>query len=229
MTTQLTAWEPYVYPYIPDAPNQALLTALRASVQEYLEMALLWTEWLTAINIVALTSAYTLSLPAGLSTNNLIEAIDQVWFKENGADNDQYTPLDPIDVHEKDEELRTAWKYQSAPNPSGFYMEESEENVINLWPIPTAASTSGLLPRVFVKTKLTITSVEDWIFNRHRDAITEGALAFLFKMKGMPWYDPNEGLAHRALFENKTANAKNVQKTGQAVRKPTQVAFRNWI
>lgn len=230
MATNLTAWEPEILAQIPSVPQSGLLYAMRHGIQRYLEETKIWREYLTAINVLASDGDYALTLPVGLATDNLIASIDRAWFKENGADNTEFKKLDPISIDEKDEKLGTGWRYDTAERPTGYYVTEEDPDNIYLNPIPEVASTGGLLILVFVKTKMTITTVEDWLYNNkmHRKGIADAALAWLFSNKGMVWYDPQKAIFHENEFKSESGNAMLAAKHGR-VKKDQSVRMRDWI
>lgn len=228
MTVALTNWEPYILPEIPAVPDPALQRAVRDAAIDFCHDTLIWKEWLDRISIAANDKDYTLSVPAALTAYAAIEGVYQVFFKETGADDDQFAPLDPTSEDDMEADLGSAWMFAEAEQPSKFYMSASDPTILNLYPIPTAVSTSGLLVRVYAKPLQTAVLLPDFLYNRHLNPIKHGALAKLFGTKGMPWYDPKEEAKWDGLYRNDVDNA-IVAATKGPIRKEQTVRFRNWI
>lgn len=230
MATNLTAWEPEILSQIPALPAPGFLFAMRHSVQRYLEETQMWKEKLDRISVVALDKDYTLALPAALAISNMISDVDTVWFKEDGAADDQFKIIEPISKSEKDLEGCVGWEFQTGDVPTGYYVTEEEPDLLNVWPIPENSSVLGLLVRVAVKTKMTITTVEDWLYNGrvHRKGITNAALSWLFANAGMPWFDAGKFSFYEGEFKNEVGNAMMKAKHG-LVKKDQTVKMRDWV
>ena len=226
MTVALTSWEPYILPNIPAVPDPALQRAVRDAAIDFCRDTLIWKEWLDRISIAASDDEYTLALPTALAVYGDIESVYQVYFKETGADDDQFTLLTPTTENEM--ETGGAWMFQTAPQPSKYYVPASEPSLLYLYPIPTVVATSGLLVRVYCVPLQTATVLPDFLYNGYQNAIKCGALSKLFGIRGMPWYDPKEEAKWGMLYNLERDNAIVPATRGQ-VRKEMQVKMRNWI
>jgi hypothetical protein len=204
-----------------------MVNAVRNACIDFCETTLLWTEWLDRMNVVASQSEYTLSLPAAI-THGKIHDVEAVFYKQDGQADDQFTPLDATSEQEKDAEESGAWRFQTSPTPSEYYVNEGKPEVLNLYKIPTAASTSGLLVQVSVKPLITATSIEDFLFYRHRSTIALGALGELLDQKAAPWFDAVLAAKHSAAYRNGRDNAITKKVTGAAKRE-TRVRMRDWL
>ena len=194
MATSIKKWKPYIFPDILESSFPSVEFAVREAAIEFCEETLLWSEDLTAINVVAATASYTLSPP---SLSRLV-AIDSVHHKATGAANSAYDPLDPIPQEHKDLVSTTAWRYDSG-TPTGYYHNE-EITPLFLHPIPDTNATSGLLVRVHLIPSEDCTTLEDFLWNQYQDVLTAGAKGLLFSQKAMPWYDTTEATAQRQKF-----------------------------
>jgi len=228
MTVALTSWEPYILPDLPAVPHTALERAVRDAAIDFCHDTLIWKEWLDRISVVALDDDYSLTVPAAFTTYAAIEGVYQVYYKENGADDAQFTPLDPTTEDEMEAELGSSWMFNQAASPSKHYVPASEPTTLYLWPIPTLASVSGVLVRAYFKPLQTATLLPDFLYNRHQNAIAFGAKSKLFGAKGMPWYDLKEQAKWLDLYNNERDNAIGAAMKGP-IKKDQTVRFRNWI
>lgn len=228
MTVALTNWDRFILPSVPFAPDVAIQAAALDAAIDFCEGTLIWKEWLDRISIVADDEDYSLVVPAALSTYAEIEKVYQVFYKEAGADDDQFAPLDPTTEDELEATLGGAWMFNEATQPSKYFMSPSDPNTLILYCIPTVASASGLLVRVYCKPLSTATVLPDFLWVDHKHAIKHGALSFFFGQKGMPWYDPKEEAKHYGLFQNEKDNAIFKAVNGP-VRREMRVRMRDWI
>jgi len=228
MTVALTNWEPYILPEIPAVPDAALQRAVRDAAIDFCKDTLVWKEWLDRISIVANDDDYSLSVPVAMAAYADIEGVYQAYFKETGADDDQFALLTPTTEDEMEVDFGNGWMYAEAEQPSKYYIPPSEPTTLYLHPIPTVASVSGLLVRAYAKPLQTAVLLPDFLYNRHLNPIKHGALAKLFGTKGMPWYDPKEEMKWDGLYRNDVDNA-IVPATKGPIRKEQGVRFRNWI
>jgi len=228
MSVAMTTWKAEVYPHLVGVPTPGLVNAVRNASREFCKETQLWTYELARISILANDNDYTITIPADQYGELVV--IDNVKYKVDGADDDQFKNLDPISENQMDvdDEQSDAWKYQTGSSPTKFWMEPDDDATLYLHPIPTVASASGLLVRVFLKPTKTATVVPDFIYYKHEPAITQGALAELFAMKAMPWYDPNLANAWGASFRSSIANARNTKASGLTNR-PLTVRMRSFV
>jgi hypothetical protein len=226
MATALTAWAPEIDPDIPGLPEPALRRAVRNAAIEFCQETLLWTLALDRISIVANDKDYTLTVP--VAQYGQIVLVDDVKYKANGADDDQFRTLDPISKISENLNTEGSWQYYEATEPSHFYIEEDANTTLLLYPIPTVASVSGLLVTLTLKPTLAAEVVPDFLYNQHFQTIATGAKSYLFKVKGMPWYDPKE--AQRCIFEFRRAtNSAKWRKITGATKRPLTVRLRKFV
>ena len=226
MATALTAWAPEIDPAIPGLPEPALQRAVRNAAIEFCQETLLWTLALDRINVVADTKTYTLTIPPAQSGQ--IVLVDDVKYKVNGADDDQFRTLDPISKISENINSSGSWQWHEATEPGYYYVEEDSNTTLILYPIPTVASASGLLVTPTLKPTLAATTVADFLYNQHLKAIRLGALAYLFDIDGMPWSNPQKAERNRVLFRSAINSAKWLKITG-ATKRPLQVRHRRFV
>ncbi len=214
MATDLTDWSSEILPDIPDIPSPAIENAARDACIRFCEQTHLWTLELADISIVADTRTYTLTIPGAQYGKLVGVPKDGVLFKENGEDDDQYSQLSVISEELTDRDEKHGWKYEEAPNPSEFWVDNIDKSQLHLRPIPTAASTDGLLVTVILKPLLTTTTVSDFLYDDFRREIGYGALSYLYRMRKMPWYDMSHHGLNEGLFLNAIGDAKIKKLTG---------------
>lgn len=222
MATDLTDWSPDILPDIPTVPIVAIISAVRDAAVEFCEKTHLWKVDLTRISVVADTQDYTLTPPA----SSALVIVDNVKYKQNGQDDDQFVTLDPISKEQQNLFQSGNWIFATAPTPSQYWVDNVDKD-LHLIPIPEDASTSGLLVHVVLKPSATCTTVPDFLYDDHRKAIASGALSNLYAKKGMSWYDPKEAQVYGAMFANDCNNAAIKRITG-ATKRPLRVQFRSW-
>lgn len=223
MTTKaLTLWWEEVAPDVAGVNMPAVVSAVRNACIKFCEDTFLWAADLTRITVEANTQDYTLTAPA----NSIIIGVDDVKYKQDGLDDDQFVTLDPISENQKNLHDSASWKYRTSPTPSKYFVDRDKK--LYLYNIPTVASTSGLLVKVNLKPDRSCTTVEEFLYNDHFSAIGNGAKADLFSRRAMPWFDGKLALVHRALFTNAINNAKPLKTTGYTKR-PMRVRMRDFV
>ena len=225
MATLLTAWSPEILTQVVGVPAPGIKVAVRNAAIKFCEETLLWTVTLDRISIVADTGTYDLTLPA--SQDGQIINIDNVKFKENGQDDDQFRRLDPISETQTDLIDSGSWSFLSSSNPNNYYSDFVSKQ-LNFYQIPSAASANGLLVKVNVRPEIDCEDVPDFLYRDYRQEIKDGALSDLFGSKAMSWYDLEKSMYHRALFKDAYADGKQDKISGPTKR-PMQVRMRNWL
>jgi hypothetical protein len=185
-----------LYTYIEDyCKGASLETTLinRATIRilrDFCEQTKLVRETLTAINVVAETQSYTLTLPTTLWGATELVELEDVMFKANGAATTTYTRLFAVTRDEMRRYLDPTYIYQtSAATPTNYYLEPNND-VLSLIPTPSASSTSGLLVRAVTKGGFAATTYPDMILDKWRDGIVMGICAELMQMPGQRWFNP---------------------------------------
>lgn len=208
MSYDIIDWYPEINPDIPAVPISALIETVRAAAIRFCEKTHLWTIDLTEIDVVDGTGDYTLTVP-GAQYAELIE-VQNVKFKQDGEDDDQYQRVNPISEVQMDLQRSAGWKSQSASGESKYeyYIDPVDKTTLTLVPTPDEDSTAGLLVKVVIKPLRTATVLPDFLYAEHREAIGFGAKANLFSRKGMIWYDQVESSKNEVLFQNACSNGK---------------------
>jgi hypothetical protein len=232
MAQALTLWAQEVYSHIMGVPEPAIQDAGVNAARQFCEKTLLWTTELDRISVVADQRAYTITIPPALN-GELVE-VGNVRYKQNAQTDDQFVPLDPITEVAMDLDQyqyntsRGAWKFQTAETPRAHYMDPALPTTMYLWRIPTVASTEGLLVRVCLKPTKTATSVADFLYTLHYDAILLGILAELYGRNTMPWADPRKQTEHTLAFLA-AINAAKTRKWAGMNKRPMRVRVRPFV
>lgn len=223
-TVPISNWATDILPNVPGVPWPGFIGAIRDAAEDFCKQTLLHSVWLDRISIVASTPEYALTLPGTGYSHVRIWNIDQVFFKENGADDDEFTPLDPASEQELERVYDTSWRFATGPDPAEYICAEYNPYFIRLRPIPTEASANGLLIRVNVVPIETAITLEDWLYYRWKNEIKAGALADLFSHKAAPYYDPKLAEGWDQTFRDGVANAK-IKKISGRTKRPTQTNY----
>ncbi len=218
-TDEALDWLNSIAPAVPDAPVPAIEQAVRDAAIEFCEKTLLWTYDLTRISIVADTQEYDLTDPVGTFAS--IIGIESVRYKQDGEDDDQFVFLKATSFDQEDTLNSGSWRYQEATVPNEYYVsyaDSSSNAVIGLKPIPTEASTSGLLVRVALQPDRDSDNFPHFLYQFFYQAIVDGAKAYLFNYDGQPWADRANYSKYRFAFEYAYNNAKKKKITGPTKR-----------
>ena len=214
MTTVLSDFEREITPYIHGVPRPSVERAVLDAIQKFCTDTLLYSQELTAITVSADTANYTLSEVADTKFVRVLN----VKYKEDDADDDEYTDLREMSDFQKQQYRNGAWKYHEAESPTHFWVTEAF--VLYLYPIPTEESTSGLLVEVALKPDDAPTTVPDFLLTNWRKEIGRGALAHLFSQKAQSWYDPQAALEFEARFRRDIGNARWQRINGKNMTQP---------
>lgn len=225
MSKALTLWYPEINPDIPNVPIPALEESVRAAAIRFCEKTHLWAVDLDRIDVVADQSEYTLTVDADLYAE-LVE-VQNVKFKIDAADDDQFVTVDPVSEVQADINRSGGWRSYTATSPYQYYIDPVTKTTLNLLPVPEEDSTEGLLVKVVIKPLRSATVLPDFLYNDYREIIGFGAKSSLFRRKGMPWYDPRESVANERDFLNGCNNGKwRKVKGAAATGAPGQVKMR---
>jgi len=177
--------------------NAVVDAEVKEVVRDFCRDTGVWTITLTRISTVADTSAYTLTVP---STDGAAEIcyIDHVQYKEDGADDDQFRPLTPFTREEADLYENGAWAFHVSTDPYKFYSNADKQLI--LYPIPTTASTNGLLVRVAVRPTDAATGCSPNIYIDYKKAIAVGTAAALMNMPNKPWSNAEMGAFYQGQY-----------------------------
>lgn len=226
MATNLTDWSPDIMPDIPILPIPALKKAIRDAAIDFCKRTLLWLYTLDRIDVVANTQVFDLDIPAGECGE--IISIDDVKYKEDGADDDHFKTLDPISENQMDLHNSGSWKFITSTAPTHYFGDNNDKTHFALYPIPTEDSDEGLYVRVNLKPTVSCETLPDFLYTEHRDTIAFGALASLFMKRSMPWFDAQQAGINNVFFRAGCAEGKTSKIIGPTKR-PMRVKMREFV
>jgi len=203
-------------------PKSKVEHAIVIAVRRLCFKTLCWFKTLDKISIVAGTQGYALS-----STDGDIISVNTVKYKQDGLDDDRFTQVSPTTEIYKDTNSLGGWNFVTGQIPNEYYISNGGTQ-INLLPIPTVASDEGLLVKVYIRPLLTATAIEDFIYNKYRDVIVNGAISKLLKENGTPWTNIEVGLLKEREFRSQCDDIIGENTKGYTNR-PLSVRFRRQV
>jgi hypothetical protein len=189
MSKALTLWIPLLAD-LKFCPNPLIKSEVLKACREFCEITRIWSEALTAINVVAGTAAYSLASTAGevVAVERAEISGEAIW---------------PTAASKLDQESST-WRTDTTSESGDYYVNEDRQIV--LVTTPDTAITGGLAVWAWLKPLLTATDVKDWLWNDHQDLVAIGARGRLMMLEGCPWSDMQKGAALLQLFETKAGS-----------------------
>jgi hypothetical protein len=198
-TKNFSDWRTEVAKYVKfqSTYNDTVDSEVKETIRDFCRDTGVWKKTLQRISTVADQATYTLTIP---DTDGAAEVcyIDNVKYKEDGADDDQFRNLEPFTEEETDLYENGSWSFHESPDPYKFFSNASKQ--LLLYPIPTVASTSGLLVRVVVRPTDAATSVIDHIYIDYKKAIAVGCAAGLMNMPNKPWSNAEMGQFYQEQY-----------------------------
>lgn len=210
------AWYPYVQPELPGAPLPLIDHYLRQSAIHFLEESQVWTLSLDAVDLVADTGTYNLTVPASVTTGGDVSMVKWVW-----VDGYQIYPASLEELGTLD----TSWDTTTAGAVRRY--TQLTQDTITLWPIPNYSSTDGLVIKVALRPSLTATGVPDWIGTKYIQEVAMKTKADMMGMIGQSWSNTEGETKYNAAYASALTKAtvegiKSFTRTSMAVR------FRNY-
>lgn len=206
--TVLTTLDTYVEDYVDGATDEAdiLLRATIRTFRDFCEWTHCWVETLTDISIVAETRSYALTPGTDYCDSPNIIGLDSAKYKEDGADDSLYQPLD-IKSEEYLTEYDPNWEDRdSAPVPYRCFFKELDGKIY-LIDTPSAASTDGLKVRVWLEPALDATTAPPFMFTKYQEALTFGIVGKMLRMTNQRWSNPELGDYYHGLYIAERDNA----------------------
>jgi hypothetical protein len=191
MAVTWSSFYPYVQPHLPGCPEIVIEAHLQEAAAEFLELSEIWRFDIDPDFTSKNTSDYPISVP----TNSILENI--LFLYIDG------TPMTRVsDKHFSPPKLANGSTVTGLPS----YFSIVGDTTIRMYPTPAGKHTfSGL---GVLKTKLTATGVENFIFETYGRAIAAGAIGRLAEIPGKEWSNPAIAAYYNAEFSNTAAKAK---------------------
>jgi hypothetical protein len=182
--TAFTGFLSEVMPYVPGCPQPMIINAIRNATIQLCQESSWYTYTPAAINVVATTSEYALTPPAGTLVSDIL------WAAYND------TPLEPKTEVQLDA-VGSDWKNETG---DPVYYTLLSPRSVRVVPTPVLALTSGLKLRYALKPTPTATTVDDTVFEEWHEAIAAGALARLLEIRDKPWTSLAEAERQLGVF-----------------------------
>jgi hypothetical protein len=192
-----SGWTTQVGYYIKGAQTADITEAALHVLRDFCEHTGVWTYDLAAITTV----------------------VDQAeQYKENGAANSQFFDLavEEFDIWES--RKPASWKYETATLPSTI-LYNFVDSKFRLYPIPSVASTGGLVVRIAAKPDINSTKHPEFIQNQWADTITRGIAAHMMGNTNKPWANKTMSKIYHDEYMAKRANAAMEKTFGKVKRK----------
>lgn len=205
--TALTTLDTYVGDYVDGATDEAALL-LRATVRtfrDFCEWTNCWKETLSDITLVAETQSYALTPGVTNCDSPNIIKLYSAQFKESGADDVSYSPLD-IKSREYMDEYEPGWENRDSGTPYRCFYDELDGKIY-LIDKPDAASTDGLKVQVILEPALNATTAPPFMFTKYPEALTFGIVSKLLRMTNQRWSNPELGDYYHGLYIQERDNA----------------------
>jgi hypothetical protein len=189
-----TTWDkfyPHVQPYVPGCPEIVIETHLQEAASEFCAKSEVWRFTLDADFTSKNTSDYELDVPTG----SILESM--LFFYLDGV------PM----THVSERHFYPGINDDgSAIKGTPLYFSTLDDASIRMYPTPEGKHVFtgvGVL-----KTKLSATGVEDFIFESHGRSISAGAIARIAGIPGKEWSDPDVSMRSQVEFERAMCAAK---------------------
>lgn len=221
MATNISAWYPDINMRIIGVPQPTQLIALRDAIRSFCEKTHLWKETLAEIDIVASTNVYTITKANAEIVMVLNAKYKQPKSDGTESDDDQYYTLTPAVDETLDRILTGSWEWRTTSAPSEYYISdytEPEAWVLSFTEIPDTASIDGLRVKVAIKPDNSATTVEDFFYSNHKDAITYKACSILYGLTAMPWANIEFSVAFDRVFNTECVKAAQFRRKGGTIR-----------
>jgi hypothetical protein len=219
-TVPLAQWYDDVLPHVPGCPLGLALQKIRESAIEFCVLSRSWRYLdATALDLNAGQQTYVVGTGAAVGTLPAGTVLVHV-FQAN-YDGQPLTVLTPALFKAKSD----TW-FDDAGAPEAFtFFNEGE---ISLWRIPEATEAAALeLPEVALAPSQAATTIDDRMFERHREAIAIGARAKLHQLPKVPYGDVQLGIKLQAHFYEKAGLAGGRTAAGRGhSRLRTQTIYR---
>jgi hypothetical protein len=185
----LAAFIPYIAPEVIGCPEPLIEDAIRRASREFCERSELLRE--------------------AFDVDTEID-VDSVTLAATGGDVAKVYDV-MIDGEALDRTRRDDYPTDGEPGePQHYYVEG--RNTLRLYPIPDAVYTLAI--NAVVMPTRDANTVDDLLFDDHRDTIAAGAKAILMLMLGVPWFNPDGAELHTAVFNYATDKARTRKAQG---------------
>ena len=172
------------------APMPLLERNVRLAIIEFCEFTLTWRHELDAMDLVAGTNEYELTVP---------DFTRLVTVAYAGDDDLRIVPTTMMTLDTTQEAWRKTGTSNRASQAQWYYLPDRTK--IRLYLTPFEAKTEGLKVIVVLKPTQDAKSVEDFLYEDHLEAIRHGTLARVLAIPAKEWSNAQMAAWHKAEFE----------------------------
>ena len=204
---------PEVLPYVPDCAEFAAVNAIRNACIEFCKESLYLQQEHDPITLIPNVGTYELDAPDGYT---IARAVDG-WVVNMNLQAKSEDDLKRI--------YQLDWRIQSG-RPQ--FMTQFVPTEVVIVPKPQVKITNGMKIIIAVQPTRDSTTVDDKIYERWAEGISFGARARLYDTPKQPYYDPQNAVKYRQMFNNAIGEAKiernrGMNRTNLRVRPPRLV------
>lgn len=211
MPVAVSALVPRVAVKIPEAANYVIEEALRTAAIEFCRQTRIVQENAPSVSVAAGNATHTIASSSPVTLD--VVHIANVWF--NGEE------LKPTTSDDLASDVGLYWPDLTG-SPTHF-IQPSEDSVL-LFRKPNANGT--LTARVALAPAQSTTALPDVLAKEWREAITAGALAWLFAIPAADFADPDSAVFYAGVFDRYLIDAKHKAQTSQTrARTKTRAYF----
>lgn len=204
--TPLSAFLPFILPFVHACSNPAGMVAARFAAIEFCEKS----DWLQY-------QVDPITVQAGIADYEIEAPEDSLPMRVKSATLvGTRTPLEP---KTQDELTRLYGDWRSQVG-TPLYTTQINTNELILVPSPDTRIAAGLHMIVTLRPTNDAAEIDDDLYNRWAEPIGYGARARLMEMAGQPYFDPVNAPAARKVFTNaiNMAKAERLRDIGRAVQ-----------
>ena len=182
-----STWFPDLLPQLPGCPDPLIEHELLRACQTFFTRT---RAWQVVQPLVAITANQTtLDIVPSDSTQDPVR-IEAAWL-----DGQRLAVMTAGDM---DKAFTDDWQLHTGSTST---IVQITPNTLMLYPIPVAASSTGLKLRLSVKPGDTATGIPDDMYSKYKDALTDGALSRLMLQADKKWTNDQKGMIKAASFE----------------------------
>lgn len=183
--TPWSDWFKDLLPHVPGCPNILASHELLRAAQAFLIQTRAWVWTQAAVPITAGQTIETIAV----SGAQLVR-VERAWYDDK--------PIDVRTTEELDTHFPDDWQSHTG-TPSAIV--QVTPGVVQLYPIPDAAATTGLKLRVSLKPSETATGLPHDLAVKYREEILAGAKARLMLYPNKPWSNDKMAIVSAGAFD----------------------------
>jgi hypothetical protein len=180
-------WFTDLLPQLPGCPDPQIEHELRRACQDFFERSRAWQVVQAPIAISASQTTFDI---APTDAGQELVRLEAAWLDGRR--------LEVAGVGDMDASFADDWQ---AHTGSTSHLVQITPGTALLYPIPLAASVTGIKLRLSVRPSEAATGIPDDMFVKYRDALGAGARARLMLQSEKKWSDPGVGALNAAMFD----------------------------